>query len=631
MGWRTTGLLITVTACGGATRAPQPATRPTVVVQASGDKPLAPDPVDDSAAAQPNDVGPLIRLRSPATAWPALADIVPAIGDIHEVFGVPPGALAKVFLGRALAASIDLRQPVDIVQVGQDEDSRFVVSMALVDLDQARTTLANDFAISRRHGALVLEPTRPGADGKLGGDAACEIRAARGAAPYRLVCGPRDALPRYAPWAARALAADAPTSDVWLGMADVSNATFLRDKPPPDMDAEERFGWRVGVGLFRTVHRFGVGLDLGDRVLHASLDIQVDAPRSVLQVELLGQPGRAGTAPPAFFRLPADTGIAFYSLGADPARARRAATPFFHEFVQTFAAEIDPANIVPLENELDALFFTGGPSIAAYGLDIDAARPALHKVLEKETLATADLAQAMDATQGWAIFEVDEPAARWKSGLNEIDHLSQRVVHAPGATQGGAPAGKLDRSTTTTLPVAIRPREHLPAGSLHLHNSTFANPAYTPKPGEDPVVPHESDLYIAPDGDRTWIVWAGHNAVALEKLHTVLTGKRDKTLGGRKDLTGIASLRGNVVGFASLAAGTSLALSADSRQDVELSRYLVDTLWTLPHRGGTALPLVVTSAAEPGGARYAIRGTFDVPRSSLDEILALAMAASRAP
>ncbi len=628
-----TGLLILATACGAAPPRPRPAARPTVVVQASGDKPLAPDPTGAGAVAPPDDLGPVTRLRAPATAWPALARIVPAVGEAHDMFAVAPEALLEVFVGRALAASVDLRQPVDIAQIGERDNSGFVVSMALVDLDQARTNLANDFALSRRAGALFLEPRRADANGKLGGAAACEIRAARGASPYRLVCGPRDALPRFGPWLARELAAKPPSADLWVGMLDISRASFLNEPAPPGASPAERLGRDLGKDIFRNMHRFGLGIDVSDRVLHATLDITASTPESAVQLEIQGQPGKATSPPPAFFQLPADAGIALYSLGTERGPVQTAAKPFWHRFVQAMEGEIDPANAAPLEAELGQLFFTGGPSIFAYGLDVDRARPTLHHLLEKEQSSVADLSHAMDAVQGWAVFELDEPAARWTTGLDNIDRLGKRTTRPASAGGNGAAAGVTpDKTKTITVKVAIRPREHLPPGSLHLHNSTAANPAYTPKsPDEAPAVPYESDLYVAPDGARTWIAWAGRSAVALEKLHTVLAGKRDRTLAGREDLAGLASLRGNMVGFVSLAAGSTLALSADSRHDVELARYLVDTLWALPHRGAAPLPLVVTSTADPGGTHYELRATFDIPRSSLDEIVALVMAASQAP
>jgi hypothetical protein len=145
----------------------------------------------------------------------------------------------------------------------------------------------------------------------------------------------------------------------------------------------------------------------------------------------------------------------------------------------------------------------------------------------------------------------------------------------------------------------------LPADALHFVVRSEPNPKYLASKAK-PAAPAPSAYHLiaVPDSaQHLWLALASNEALALAKLHALLSPEPTKTLGASDDLRQLAKQPLAGLGFASLAALNGFGLSAVSKDQVRTSRDALKQLWGLPKRGGTRMPLWITRAQGGAGQR----------------------------
>ncbi len=174
--------------------------------------------------------------------------------------------------------------------------------------------------------------------------------------------------------------------------------------------------------------------------------------------------------PEAFWRLPTDTDVAFFSQGTTPEVMKPLGAQLMHDLLTSIPEDEVPASAHgELTRAMSTLFFTGGPLLLAHGHDRAAAEKALGGLFAipwergKKPSPALEKAQraARSSLQGWTLAHVDEPPSRWYGGLRELGRVSGQGLRGRGRQSRGA--GE-----------EIEPRRGAPAGPQEKDHSRHA-------------------------------------------------------------------------------------------------------------------------------------------------------------
>ncbi len=181
----------------------------------------------------------------------------------------------------------------------------------------------------------------------------------------------------------------------------------------------------------------------------------------------------------------------------------------------------------------------------------------------------------------------------------------------------------------------MRPGDGLPNGSLHFVNHSWPDPAYVPSKGDTapPVLEHDIHLFMAPDGDGTWLCAAEDEALARAKLLQAVTHAAPATLDARAELAPLRSSLGAGAGFVTLAGLMSLFLSDDSRPAMASAQDSLSHARALPNVGSSAVPFLWTSTKEPrasGGPLHHVRVSMGLDPDALQDVIQLSAALLKA-
>jgi hypothetical protein len=625
-----------------------------------------PPPPQAPAATQPQATTPgpplpdLARLPDPPTLVLSgrIAKPSASLSILRAWTSLPlpqPDDVTEMVMGEPAGPLVDLDQPIDfaiaLTGVGLSTRGRSAVSLALKNVDAAKTSLSTHYAlVPAENGVLLLQrlsrPERREGDEDDRADAdrrACEIAPAYGAAPVRLVCGwSAQALSDLAPWLTRTATRATTDSDVRVD---------LRMRPLHSViSAGRRFiGSLVAssvAGHMANAHElaFTVAGDLADFALDldaASLDVLLREPAlganatlrfvgraSALTRLATAHPERGGAAPEAFWRMPADSDFAFFERGLDEAEL----APARDVVLRMLGRDLDEGGIKEADRNaiLDALgkVISFAPLVYASGLDTDAVRKAtaaeatLRDTSSAPTMAEAKRASA-EALFGWRMIEIDEPAGRLSGVLKELSSVWDRkeIATAYRANAAG------------TLPPALRAAPmpkgvSLPPGSEHHLIELYPVEASSPSTGapggkahagaSKPVVLH---AFVVPEGGRTWLGIGGGEPLIASKLSAAVRSTGD-ALGGRAEL---ASLQGESVGCAGFfsvrgLAGAALELARLTGHSGQEGAEQLDEVERLPHRG--VIPVAFSLTAHPDVAPAVAVASLTVPRAAIEDIIA---------
>jgi hypothetical protein len=656
----TLSTLAALVACGGA--APPPA----AVVATPPPAPPAPPPPDLSAV--PDPAGLVVS--------GSLAKIGTSLTTVHGWSSLPmpqSEQLTELLTSEAIGPVVDVDQPayfaLTVVGSGMRmKPPMFAISAAVKDPDKVRASLADRYKlVPGDNGTTLIEglgkPSRKAADtdaedddddgkpapGNDGGDRsrACELAPAFGDAPVRIVCGlSKKDLATLGPWLTRTAPRTAATADLHVD---------VRLAPLKDTIAEGKKLAGIMLGsvlggsfsaswardlvlatagdaadLASDVDGLTLDLTLADSSATETVTVQLSGTTSVLGRLAVAHPERSGPAPAAFWQLPADADFATFARGMDDAtigHARDLLTDAMGGgLVQDGAKAPDAKAVASAIGKL----LTGAPIVYASGLDVAGVRKAL--ATERALKSDSDPAARLDAKHataeqllGWRVIEVDQPSAALIGAMKDLS----------SATSRPALLAALRAQNKDVTPVALRPAPvakaaGLPAGTMHwvlelpppVHHARNATSdtkkdAKKPAPAPKPVMVH---VFMAPDGQRTWVGIGGDEAGVASKLAASLASGGDH-LGGRADL---ASLKTESVGAAGFftargLAQTPIQLRLLAGGQAWGASESLDDLDQMPQKGVS--PILFSTTAKAGGPPAVVTGQVTVPRGTIEDVV----------
>lgn len=609
-------LVVFGAACGGGTQsAGAPASTASVPVAVPPSATLATG--DLSPVSAPQELLAVGRIRNPAK-----------LAEIAGTWAEYPLDVAKLLDQEKAGVSriVKLDAPVELVVSLDPAAPREPVPFVVVSVGLVSLQGAVDFA--RQEGERVDE-LRPGVYA-VGND--CVVAAALGSAPARLVCGESskdlDALSAYA---LRGL----PTEP----LADADVHFEMRAEPvrrlygdqlrrgrtlvvPMVLNELQQGDPRFDRALADAVHaladeavalvddlealRVTADVDTATGLASGSFLLAFRGRKSWVASTLADSGTRASTAPEIFFSLPAASGVASWSVGADPKRFE----PILATVVELAdgalgAKQVPPRVRAEVVDLLKKVFVTGASSAYAGSARVPE-RGAIEKLPEQEREI-----ELMKAGFGWHIVGVDEEPKRWKALLDQTIRLvSSRDVRA-FAKKLGAPSEEFptakSRATrglagATTYEIVVPPQVRwTEAGKVKTKPISFF-------------------VVLAPDGGRTWMGASFDEALVASRLAAVRkAAPKTGQLVSREGLEPLRITRAISGGFftlQSLAEGIGPLALAAQRSDVAVA----DVFRAMPNHGET--PMFQFTRVETGPV---LAMTASMPKAVVKDLVAGAL------
>ncbi|WP_437590215.1 hypothetical protein [Sorangium sp. So ce1000] len=635
--------LALLAACAGA---PAPQRGPVAPL------PAAPRPAVASAAVAaaqpataPAELTFVLRIANPQQTWANAAQILPSSLLVFAAGSTEPSTVLARAVGPALADFVDLARPLDVAFLGTT-GARAVASLSVAEREVPR--LAERFVLKEieEHPGLSLvaraRNAEPDEDDEEAPPWVCAFDPGERRGGARLLCGEDlGNIEAAAAYLVQVVAREPLEPDARIDIPErllrkaIEEASDANDAGDDDGRAEA-VGQELGTGFLRDIERASVDLTWGSADVEVGLTLRFSGRRSPLTLAFAPAAAQDAAPPPAFFRLPADTAVAFHTQGA----SRAELTPLREAVVGALRDDMlgdgyDAARLDRFLDRLDALAFTGGPLVFGAGANGAAAAKALAAYQGDKRAPRAQKAARL-ALQGWMLAAVEEPAQAWISGVQELLHLGEeldelKVGAAAGSAAraagkpGGAPkgpaapkdgAGKGKEGKQHTTPVIVRAPAALPAGTLHVELRS--------KPlAKDAPPAHTTHLYIVPSGQRTWLGLSEDDAALVDRLRVAVEPGRDaRTLGAAPGADALRQRGALAGGLFSLAGVTLLAANGDTPEALDKVAEELAKLAALPARGEVAIPVAVTSEVlGSGAARVDVR--VRLTRAAIEDAIAL--------
>jgi hypothetical protein len=608
------GLLLVPLGCGGT---PPP---PPAALAATPAKAEASPPPDTSPVARPEGLVLFACLTKPEAT----------LKVVGHWTGIPmPGSevVGELMTGASIGNVVDLTLPIDVA-VAMAGDPRaprplIAVSAAVPSLEDAKAALSERYKlVPIANGGLRIEGPK---DEDEGEQHPCDLVPAAGGAT-RLVCGDgQAALEALEPWLARSAPRQSFSEDLHIEArlspmrqtvramlpAVAQIALDARGAPPALGEAIDA---AVGdlADLTNDLDQVTMNVNLSDPGANASVTATFGGATSLL-ARLAMQAGAAEAPPAAFWRLPVNADVAYFTRGADAkaiAHARQLLQGVFDAALEKRGmSDADRKAIVdPVMRYLD--LYTG-PIVYAKGLDlaaVDKAQAAAAAAKE------ADRAKAergvVQSLAGWSVVGTGEAPANVVKLAKDFAAAMARpgvAKWAKGAHLARPPTAKVAPYKTKDLPGDVTRVE------ITFHEEQAA------------AGPRVVNMLIVPDGARSWLVLAPALDLAVAKAKALLpNAPDDATLGKRAELDALHGARATSGGFV-----TARGLLTPSP-----FRYILGEAKT-PHGapfgglGGTpgreATPVTFFTTSEPSGHSGAWTATAKVPKDAIQDLVKVAM------
>ncbi|WP_438002733.1 hypothetical protein WME89_27665 [Sorangium sp. So ce321] len=638
--------LILTAACAGASASPPggaallaPAARP-----ADAEPARAAQPAEARPPAAPKELSSVLRIADVRRTWGNVAQLLAGTPFGMMLLGpgqMAPEMLLEEALGPALAEVVDLGKPIDAAVLGT-ERPRLVASLSIPEREMPR--LQERFVLKELkeqkglRGMLRVEGVRETEPEDRALPRVCALDPGERSGSARLICADDvQDLEAAAPYLVQVVGREPLEADARV---EVPGRIIVEGvESTPDEDDDSHAG-NVGVELVDAFAREieGVSVDLTwvRPDIEVGFGMRFASRRSPLALAVTPAAPRDAATPPAFFRLPRDTAIAFYSQGASRAELTPLREAFFRGIRDDMVDEgYDAPGLDRFMDRLGALAFTGGPFVIGSGGDRAAADKALAAYQGgKGAPRTRTRKAARGALQSWFLVAVEEPAQAWISGVKELiqlgEELDKKTASAPAAgsaapaagATGGAPKGQAakagEEEKEITDPVIVRAPAALPAGTLHVELRS------RPLTKDAPPA-HTSHLYVVPAGQRTWIGFGEDAAAVVERLRVAADpGRDERTLGAAPGVEALRQPGTLAGGLFSLAGWTMLAASGDTPEALDDAANALAGLARLPSRGEISMPFAMTSEV-PGSGAARLSARVRVPSAGIHDVLALLM------
>ena len=645
------------------------------VASSCGGAPASPQAPASSAGPVASAVMPAAPDLGPVPTPPGLVvtgtvtKLGATLATVHGWIQLPmpqSDQVTEIVAGQPLGAIVDLDQPIHVAVAVAGAGVRLTplvaISAGIRDVDAVKAALSARYKLTPgANGALVIQslghPSRPdGTDDDKGSDdddpRACELAPSYGSPAMRLVCGwDAKSLAALGPWLTRGATRDRlPAADAHVE---------LRMEPLKPTIAQERklllllLGTALGVqpayavpaarelveAVAGDLADFGTDLDtasldvaLSDPGAAATLTLKLSGATSALARLAMANADRNGLPPAAFWQMPGDADFAVFDRGIDPNVLARGRDLVLKVLSDGLAA--DGVKDADRHAFVDALgkLVSPAPTVYASGVDADAVRKALAAL--KALPDTTDGAQVREASRvatqallGWRIVEADEPAAgridAMKGLTAALSRPSVAAVYKKLVPFGwlGIRSAPLPKGTT------------LPKDTQHFAlDVPFVEPvAASRAPSKKPLGPPKPlaiDMFIVPDGARSWI-GVGDAALVTARLSAVIAGTGD-VLRGRAELAAFKEVTVGAGGFftARGVAETGEQLAALTGGDAggfANGADIFESAAQVPHQGTTAIPFSLTAPSVAQGTQAGVVATLQVSRATVDDLLVVAL------
>lgn len=692
--------VLVVAACGGGSPPPH-APAPATAAKVGGEA-----PPDVSAVPTPEKLLVFARVNRPG-------QVVNAVGGWVGLPLPAADAVGEILSGETVGGAIDLDQPVDVAVAGDPRGHspkpQWAMAAAVKSPSEAREILGKTFSMTGgKNGVVRLEEK-----GRPKGDDADDDEDERHCALYpafvpgggtgvRLVCSSTPGgLESLGPYLSRTAPRQAYPSDLHVDatlsplrpliqtgrtLLPAMAANMLGVKRAESAAIADLATAMIGdvVDFALDLDKLSVDAKVDEAAASATLVSSFQDSSSLLARLATSHPERADAPPQAFWRLPADTDTAFFHRGVDAKDLDHPRDLLLKVVDDALDKEGAPAaDKKALDDALTHLAsLLTSPGVVARGMDWAAIQKAMaaQRAAGTEpapkpgakpgagTAATSPAAEAARTTAwsslaGWAMAEVDQPAAQVGGAAKELAAAMSRpgvVKWLKSSTAAGAPplsvkiapasakAGKLPNDTVHLTVTSVHvidegehgaPRPVAPAApgaaagkgaaaATPTAGATAAAAASKPKLAK-PVTLH---LFIVPDNGHAWIAFGLDEALLGSRLRAVLgTAAASEPAGTIADREGLGDLRsakpssGGFLDSRSLFAGTPIGyvtMRMPQRTLNDPFRGLAAT----PSQGATAIPFTFLAQAPANGAKG---GTFvmttKVPKAAIVDLVAIAM------
>lgn len=543
---------------------PTPAVAPLPTVPAT----LAPT-YDLSPVAAPAGLVAFARISRPSK--------IPGVLSSWTGLPIPIDEALGEALGDGVSAIVDTAEPIDIAFAieGASRRPTWAVSAGVRSIDDAKSALQASFYLSPlANGAFRIKPHRhdkrgcddddDGCDDGPRITRACVLAPAFGSAPARVVCG-KSSVDAIWPYMVRgATRIDAP-SDVHAEIyADAVRSMMGDDRSPigwyaRDVGRAGSFGADL-VDFAGDVDKLVFDAKLDDAAASATATLSFKQVRSPLSRMAVAHADKVGPPPAAFAKLPADSDAAFFVSGIDAKEIERAKTVLGEllgkELDETGMPQADRKAFIDASKSL--LGLAEAPIVWAKGSDVAGANAAVALARSAQGSATQSAAERAAAAKlgGWNILGVEQPLAKVAAVVKEWSAFASRPSLVKW-NQSRDPSRPLPTLKSAPAPKGLpADTQHWELGiaSIELHPpAPVAGPPPKSPPRKVTFIVQKVQLYLVPDGARTYVVWSLDDAMAIEKAKALAAGS-GATLATKNGLGDLQSARANAGGFVSMRA-----------------------------------------------------------------------------
>jgi len=614
-------LVLAASACGGN---PQSTQHPTTLPSATAS--AAPTPaIDLSPVALPPSAVAVIRISHPA----ASADMISAwAGQPLDAQGA-----FESLVGERLSKLADLDAPIDMLVLAKDRgedrepDAAFAVAASVKNFDAAKAQLEGDYGLLPiGNGAFEIQ--RRG--GHHDGDRDFRVCAiAPGIGSARIVCS-RSATMRddALPYLTRGTGALVTKSDFhvearpgpFTELVRRERARIVR-KGASSMGGDRALEplWSAAIGDladgFLDASKATIDATIDQSRGTASLTITATGSRALVTRILSAHPERAEPPPATYFRLPADSDIAFFGHGMD---ADQLLLPKTGILSALGSAMDDDAKVKPADKTafLDVL----GRSMdlmtvpIVYGRGVDYGKAIAATTGLTESSDAAKIRNGIEQAAGWDVIGVGEKPAKVAAILKDWAALLARPSVEKTMDQG-APKLRAARAPRSAPPGTVA----FELKDTH-EDIDWSSPPVHGKYKKRPAIVLTLHVLVVPDHDMAWVVTALDEATAAAKAREIVAGT--STLSGRAGIESLKTARLNAGGFFT---PRGLGMGLPFTWLVGSPRYKASTDPVLGMSSSTqyTTPLLFTAAEGSAGSERTLTLSLQMPRAALADFLAV--------
>jgi hypothetical protein len=628
---RSLAALSLVAACGSPPPA-EPASAPLA-------KPAAEPPIDVSRVPEPPGLVVIGRVTKP--------DAIVAAASSWTKLPLPAGReLVRSIADDAIADVVDTSQPVDFAVTaalghrGADVTGAF--SIGVRNFDQAKAKLGQSHkGTPGSNGSIKFSGIKRANDEDEDEAFGCVLAHAPNGA--RLVCGEGPGTEALTPYLARTLPREQWPADVHIelrpepvrGPLDELRGTLpvlMRSFAGTQSQAVRELvdaGAGEALDFVTDLQRLSIDASVAESGIVAKTRFDFQAAKSTV-ARIMTASDRAGSPPPAFGHLPAETDLAFFGRGSDPKlfdRPRELLGKVILEAADGAGMpEPERKSARDIVDRLLTLLSTG-EGVYGKGFDsaaLDKALKAQSAVKEGDALAESDASRAVvEQVVGWHLYRTSEPIARVAPVLKDLSALWNKPSFATWAKSKSKDLPKIRVAPAiagTTLPKdAVHLEITVPLVPLELPPPPNARLAKPKTVARKPTVVH---LYAIPDGSGTWLGFGiDGKLVAQRALASLATAPDTNTIAKVAGHEALNEGKVTSAGFATVRTFAVLAAASDHKGPTPYA-----AVASLPSKGTT--PILFFGNAEPPSEKARAGssvGTMRLSRATIEDVVKLAM------